>query len=226
MIRHRSGFTRALFLGSLAAALSCHAQAVHKCVKGGAFSYQSTPRDGASVPAPVTALTTAAAAAPGRAGAGGLPWEGMREGMSPEDVRRLVAGLEALVPNGKSESLMQRRGANVAGLEFVAQYGFDNLKGLKSVHLDRVGDGKGLLVESSSNASNLAGFEKLTKLLRSKYGPESNSRLKTKETGFPGLSASSEWSMDGAKVFVSVSPVTAETSTLHTGMVFGAGSKP
>ncbi len=212
------------------AALSCHAQAVHKCVKGGSTSYQSTPCDGAALAAPVAARVnasvTAPVAAPVRTGSGGLPWDGMRPGMSPEDVRRLVSGLEAPVANGRGESLMQKRGTNVAGLEFVAQYGFDNLKGLKSVHLDRVGEGKVLDLESSSNASNLAAFEKLTKFLRGKYGPESNSSLKTKETGFPGLSARSEWSVDGARLFVSVSPITAETSMFSMGMVFGAGSRP
>jgi hypothetical protein len=213
----RPGIGTAFALCALMAASACNAQAVYKCVQGGNTSYQSTPCDGATVSAPVTV--------PIRTSSGSLPWEGLRQGMSPEDVKRLVPGLVAPVNNGRSESLIQGREARVAGFDFAVQYAFDDAKGLKSVHLERVGDGKVLDLELSSNTGNLAAFDKLTQFLRSKYGPESSRRLKTRDTGFPGLSASSEWQADGGRLFVAVIPVTAETSMLNMGITFAAGRR-
>ena len=213
----RSGVKAAFFLCSLTAALGCQAQAVHKCVKGGSTTYQSTPCDGAAVSAPVAATIPPSS--------GGLPWEGLRPGMSLEDVKRLVPDLESSMGDGKNQSAVRKREVKVAGFSFAARYAFERDKGLKSVLFEHVGDEKVMDLELSRNANNLAAFEKLTQFLRGKYGAEATRELKTKETGFPGLSATSEWMVDGGRLFVVVLPVTAETSMLNVGMQYGAGGR-
>jgi len=213
----RPGVRAALALCGLMAALASPAQSVYKCVKGGSISYQSSPCEGAAVSAQV--------ATPIQTGAGGLPWEGLRQGMSPEDLKRLVPDLGAPTGESRIQSLTRKREARVAGLDFAVQYAFDGDRGLKSVLFERVGDGKVLDLQLSSNTGNLAAFERLTQFLGRKYGQPSTSELKTKETGFPGLSATSEWMVEGGKLFVAVIPVTAETSMLNMGLIFRPGTK-
>ena len=55
-------------------------QPIYKCVKGGKTSFQESPCEGSSaVPTSVRSITA------------GLPWEGVRLGMSVDDVKRIAA---------------------------------------------------------------------------------------------------------------------------------------
>lgn len=200
----------------LSACLGCFAQAVlaqqvYKCTKGAQTSYQSTPCSGTS-----TSVSSAPAGAP----AGGLPWEGLRPGMSLEEVRRITSAAPA-PPNG-SLLVLRKQGVFIAGMSFVADYTFDEFRRLLSVRLAAPAEQSVGLLRMSSNDKNLAIYAKLTAFFHSKYGAETSSSMKNKDTGFPGLAAGTEWSVDGGMLYVDISPVTAETSMLLIGMKFGA----
>lgn len=63
---------------------TAQAQEVYKCVKNGKTSFQSTPCEGSS-----------GSAVPSRAATDGLPWENIRLGMSADEVKRIVGGVQA-----------------------------------------------------------------------------------------------------------------------------------
>lgn len=158
-----------------------------------------------------------------RAAAGGLPWEGLRPGMSADDVKRTVAGTRAegdRLANG-AQLRLRKQGVIVAGIAFDATYYFDRDEHLSSVVVEKAGETTIGLLNINANDANLADYEKLTSFFRTKYGAETSSTKKSKETGFPGLSASSDWSAEGGKVFVSISPLTATTSMLSLGYQLG-----
>lgn len=186
----------------LTSALSLHAQQVYKCTKAGKTEFQQVPCDGAEVikiaaPAPVM---------------GGLPWDGLQPGMSSQEVRRVVPGAQ---PEG--ERRLRKPGIVVGGVRFDAEYHFDAQGRLQSVFADKSDAIKLGVLDLNGNEANQIDFEKLVIAFRSKYGAEVGRSLKSKETGFPGLSASADWSVAGTKIFISVSPVTATTSMLRIG---------
>ncbi len=201
----------------LFAAVICpqtQAQQVYKCVKDGKTAFQGNPCEAGS---------TSTSTPQPRAAAGGLPWEGLRPGMSADDVKRTVAGARAegdRLANG-AQLRLRKQGVIVAGIAFDATYYFDRDERLSSVVVEKVGETTIGLLNINANDANLADYEKLTSFFRTKYGAATSSTKKSKETGFPGLSASSDWSAEGGKVFVSISPLTATTSMLSLGYQLG-----
>jgi hypothetical protein len=202
----------AAVISILLAIASCppaQAQQVYKCVKDGKTSFQATPCDGGST----------STAQPRPATGGGLPWDGIRLGMSADDVKRTIAGVRAegdAVASG-DQLRLRKQGVIIAGIPFDATYSFDRAGRLSSVYVEKTGDVRIGLLNINANDANLADYGKLTSYFRTKYGAETSSTMKNKETGFPGLSAGSYWSVEGARVFVSVSPLTATTSMLSLG---------
>lgn len=206
----RSACAAALSFGLLLASMPASAQSVHKCVKNGVTSFQDSPCDGAA------AVQKASLAPASR----GLPWDGLRPGMTVAEVKRAVAGVreEERRAGRGSDVRLRKSGIVIGGVALDAAYYFDQDDRLASVIAEKATDAKPGALTLTENATNLADFEKLNAAFRSRYGAETNRELKSKETtGFPGLSASSSWSTDGVKVFVSVSPVTATTSMLSVG---------
>jgi hypothetical protein len=199
-------FQIAAVLVTVFAIMGCptaQAQEVYKCVKNGKTSFQSAPCEGGSI-----------SSLQARAATGGLPWEGLRFGMSADEVTRIVGGAQA--EGGGTKVRLSKQDVKIVGIAFNATYSFDRDKGLSSVFLEKVGD-KVLSLDINANDANLADYEKLRSFFRTKYGAETSSAIKSKATGFPGLSAHSYWSAEGGEVFVSISPVTGETSMMSLG---------
>lgn len=179
---------------------------VFKCVKNGVTSYQSEPCEKGS-----------SSASELRVGPGGLPWEGIRADMSAQEIGRVVSAVPAeggRAANGAVLTL-RKTGVKMAGLSFTATYYFLNNGRLDSVHVERVAENERAVLDSASNKVNLADYKRLATLFRNKYGTEAGSTLESPDTGFPGLSASTDWSLpEGGKVSLSIVPLTATTSTL------------
>jgi hypothetical protein len=186
----------------LMAALWAHAQQVYKCTKDGKTSFQQVPCEGADITKMAVPKPTG----------GGLPWDGLRPGMAQDEFRRAVAGTQ---PEG--DRLFRKQGLVIAGVSFDAEYHFDGQGRLQFVFADKSDGAKFGLLNLNGNDANQADFEKLTAVFRAKYGSEASKSLKNRDTGFPGLSASADWSVDGIRIFISVSPVTATTSMLRLG---------
>jgi hypothetical protein len=213
---HRLSRTIVFLTCSLTAALPVHAQPVYKCTKAGKTIFQQVPCEGADIarinaPAPAPVPVPAPVPAPAPA-SGGLPWDGLHSGMSSQDVLRIAAGAQ---PEG--ERLLRRQGIVVAGVRFDAEYHFDAQGRLQAVFADKADGTQVGVLNLNGNEANQSDFERLATAFRAKYGTETGRSLKSKETGFPGLSASADWSADGAKIFISASPVTATTSMLRIG---------
>ncbi len=111
---------------------------------------------------------------------------------------------------------LKKQGVKIVGIAFNVTYFFEREKGLTSVFLEKIGSEVPSL-DINANDMNLAHYEKLRLFFRSKYGAETSSTIKNKATGFPGLSAGSNWAAAGGEVFVSIIPVTAETSMMTLG---------
>jgi hypothetical protein len=196
-----------LILFTTMGGLSVQAQQVYKCVKNGKTSFQNVPCEEGSA----STVQSSKPASPSGAAAGGLPWEGLRLGMSVDEVKRAVSGTRE---EEAGTRLRLQKQVTVAGIAFDVTYSFDAQgKQLVEVHAQKV-DGA---TEMSANDANLADYEKLKPLFRAKYGTEASSTMKNKETGFPGLAADSRWSAESGRVFVAISPVTATTSNLFLG---------
>lgn len=175
-------------------------------MKGGQVSFQGTPCDSGHV---ATTLQT-------RATTGGLPWEGLRHGMLPEEVKRIASAAEA--PGGATRNL-RKSGVVVVGIQFNAVYHFNISGQLESVILEKPGDFNMGLLRLDGNEANLKAYEKVVSFFRNKYGEEANHSLKSKDTGFPGLSAKPEWKISEGTIFVSIVPITADTSMLSLGLL-------
>lgn len=193
-----------------AAAPAALAQQVYKCVKAGQTSYQSAPCEAGS-----NATSTQV-----RAQADGLPWDGLRRGMSPEQVKRITDAEDE--SGGGPVPLLRKRDLTLAGMPFIATYQFDTARQLVSVTADRQGEqGTGHL-QVSGNEVNLPAYTRLTALVRSRYGAEASSALQTRDTGFRGLAARADWSVDGGRCFVNITPISATTSSLSIGLLMAA----
>lgn len=180
-------------------AAEAHAQ-VYKCVKAGKTQYQDSPCDPSSTVAKVVAS----------AGSSQMIWTGLKQGMTVDEVRQNVrnakAGAEDRLFNGARE-LLRVEGVNVAGIAFNAGFFFQagrfaqvNLSGPAMV----------------GNKENLGNFDRVVADFRAKYGQESRNKVSNERFG---LSADAEWLKEGGRVWVSVIPVTADTSMLNRGYV-------
>lgn len=209
---HIAAFVLVVFV-----ALICpqtRAQQVYKCVKEGKTTFQANPCDAGS---------TSTSMRQPRVTGGGLPWEGLRPDMSADYVKRIVAGVSAEgdhLANG-AQLRLRKHGVVVAGIVFDATYYFARNERLSSVLAEKVGETTIGPLNINANDANLADYEKLILFFRTKYGAETSSTKNSNETGFPGLSASSDWSVEGGKVFVSITPLTATTSMLSFGYRLG-----
>lgn len=194
----------ALAAASLAAfASSAFSQPVYKCVKDGKTTFQESPCDGSNViQSKVAGIATR------------LPWEGIRDGMSRDEVKRITAIQDP--PGQGATGKLHKKGVMISGVAFIVEYTFDG-NGRWTSMLAQPEQGSTDALHMNGNDANLATYEKVATFLRGKYGAEKNRSLKNKDTGFPGLSASSDWVVGGGKLFVAVIPVTATTSSLHLG---------
>jgi hypothetical protein len=190
------------FVSILFLAIGClptQAQQVYRCVKDGKTSFQGTPCEAGS--------TSALQSGPQ------LPWEGLRPNMSAGDVRCMVA--DVLTGTQSAGVRLHKQGIVIAGIPFNAEYFFDCDGRLESVQVTKVGEinGEGLK-NVSANSENLADYEKLARLMRTKYGTRISS---TVENGVPGasrLAVDTQWAAQGGKVSISITPRTATTSVL------------
>lgn len=189
------------------AALPAQAQ-VYKCVKNGATSYQARPCDEDSSSA--TALNISI---------GGMPWEGIRAGLTPEEVGRAVGAVRADgAPLASGAKLaLKKPGIQIADMAFTAHYYFVDNKQLALVSLERVRVNESGTPETPPNDVNLADYKKLVASFRAKYGSDSGSAMKNAVAGVNGLSANTEWAVSGGTVFVNITPLTLATSVLKCG---------
>lgn len=187
----------------LAIAPTAISQPIYKCVKAGKTSFQESPCEGSNaIPTSVRSLTAR------------LPWEGVRLGMSVDDVKRITAIQDK--PEKDAQARLRKRGVMISGIPFDATFEFDSSGKFVSA-IAHPAQGTSDTLHINDNDVNFADYQKLVSFLRSKYGAETSEPLKNKDTGFPGLSAGAHWVVDGGRVFVTIIPVTATTSTLHLG---------
>lgn len=197
----------ALAAASIAAFASpAFSQSVYKCVKDGKTTFQESPCDGSNVIQSKVAGTAAR-----------LPWEGIRDGMTRDEVKRIAAIQNP--PGQGAKGKLRKKGVVISGVAFIVDYTFDANERWVSM-LAQPEQGSSDALHMDGNDANFSAYEKVAAYLRGKYGTERNRSLKNKDTGFPGLSASSDWVVGGGKLFVTVIPVTATTSSLHLGYQF------
>lgn len=146
------------------------------------------------------------------AAAGGLPWSGLKLGMSREQISRTLPGVN-LVSDG-ADGLNMANGASIAGFKFhEAGYAFSGGALYKIT----------LVSEYFDNALVAKGFEKISALFNQQYGASHEERKF--ERKWSGLFGSWTWrGPNGGEVYLSVSPVTADSSMLLTGYK-SAGSR-
>jgi hypothetical protein len=133
-------------------------------------------------------------------------WEGVKEGMSVSEVRRIFINATSS-DGGKlvtgAEELLRVNRYQFAGADFVVRFFFLDRK-LTQVQLARD--------EWAANADNRKVFDEISTQLRAKYGREKSRTVSQRSSG---LSADAEWSAPGrVGVKVSVVPVTQATSML------------
>ncbi|MDR0275993.1 MAG: hypothetical protein LBI48_11775 [Burkholderiaceae bacterium] len=192
--------------------LPVQAQHVYKCVKNGKTSFQGAPCEAGSV----VALQPNASRSQ-------LPWEGLRPGMSVGDVRRMVADV---VTESKGTGVrLRKQGITIAGIAFNAAYDFDGDERLESVQVTKVGE---INNENSKNVStndaNLADYEKLVALMRTKYGAKISSTIENGAPGSSRLAIDMQWAAENGRVSLSITPRTATTSILS--FEYRPGSSP
>lgn len=186
-----------------AAAAPAPGDPVYKCTKNGRTSFQEKPCDGTVAVRPKPAAAVAR-----------LLWESLRGGMTRDEVVR-VAGLGDAARKDPQAPLLQRN-VTIAGIAFDATYSFDTGGHFASVIAQPAEHTVGSL-HMNDNAANLADYRKVVSLLRARYGAPVSEDLKNEDTGFPGLSADTDWQVDGGRLFVALIPITATTSSLHLG---------
>lgn len=173
---------------------------LYKCVNNGATSYQEAPCDRSS---------TASKVVSSRSGAGSAwPWSGLKFGASIEEVQKNIPGVKkeqgSHLHDG-SKALLRKQDVVVAGINFDASYFFKDGK-LTQVNLTGQ--------DMANNEVTLRNFEKLLSEFRAKFGPEKNRNVKNERWG---ISGEASWSVGSDKLWVSISPVTGDTSLLSFG---------
>ncbi|WP_374349900.1 DUF4124 domain-containing protein [Chitinimonas sp.] len=182
----------------LALCTSASAQ-VYQCTKNGSVSFQEAPCEKDS-----TAKTLAIR----NSGSSGIFTAGLKTGMSIDEVKSKVAGTQAINSDRLFNGSVGKLGinpVNMAGGTFSAKFFF---LGDRFFQVN-------LSSDMTRNAENLKLFDKLCAELRSVYGPESSHKVDNKPTM---LSADAEWSTASYWAFVSITPVTADTSLLTLGL--------
>ena len=186
-----------ILLAILISGLTPVAQAqIYQCTEGGKVSFTDTPCAATGV------VSKTIAAPPGRAGR--LPWDGLAQGLSVDEVRKRMPEAQALqgsqLSNGARALL--GRSATIAGLSLEARYYFLDGK-LVQVNANAP--------ESSDNDETREQFERLLSAFRSFYGEPQSSDIRHPPSGLTGRVA---WAQ-GA--WISIMPVSADTSTLLSG---------
>lgn len=178
---------------------SANAQ-IYKCIKDRKTTVQGTPCDRKS---------NASRAIGGYASVGSAwPWEGLKYGMSLDEVQRNVPGTTQVMGShlyDGAKELLKKTGVTVAGITFEASYFFKDGR-LSQVNVnDRT---------MNKNEVTLPNFERLLSELRARFGNEREKNVKNESWG---ISGEASWSVGGDKLWVSITPITADTSTLNFG---------
>lgn len=184
---------------TLLVATSANAQ-MYKCIKDGKTTYQGSPCDSRSTASKASANVVRANAK--------WPWEGLKFGMSVEEVQRNSPGARQVAGSHLSsgaKALLNKPGVMVAGIAFEATYYFRDGK-FAQVNVDDPA--------MNANEVTLRNFDKLLSELRVAYGQEEERKI-NKESW--GVSGEARWSVGGDKLWVSISPITADTSRLNFG---------
>lgn len=187
---------------SLLASVTADAQ-LYQCTTGGRTSFQDRPCDKASVSRSI-ALQPAARSPQ-------AIFAALRQGMSVDEVRRAVPGvrpgnLDRLATGAVAQ--LQIPQVNHAGSPFTVGLFFLGDRLSRVNFSGRMG---------LDNQDNLNTFDRIVADFRSAYGQE-NARTVANRGG---LSANAEWQMPRGKVWVSIIPITADTSLLNFGFVPG-----
>ena len=168
---------------------------VHKCQTSGKTTYQATPCDGE-----VVAKKVIESKAPV-----GLPWAGLKAGMTTEEVQRTLVGMK--LEKYRDKDLLTK-GISIAG--HLYEEGHFSFKDEKFVQFHAT-SGFGSSGLGLANAQTKSIFEKTVDDLRRQLGSEASLTI----TENPRmLSADAEWRINGGRVNVGISPITALTSQL------------
>lgn len=185
----------------LALLITAPAQAdIYKCLKNGTTSYQAAPCDHAS---------TASRVVGGKSGAvSAWPWSGLKYGASIEEVKGNIPGVKQEKGSHLYDgaiAMLRKQGVIVAGINFDASYFFKDGK-FTQVNL--------AYQDMTNNEITLRNFEKLSSELRAKFGPEERRNVKNERWGISGKAS---WLVGSDKLWVSISPITGDTSLLTFG---------
>lgn len=189
---------RLLILALLAAS---SAQAgVFRCEKDGKASYQDSPCDASSTSSSVVVEDAASRSK--------LPWEGLRHGMSMEDVQRNMRGTTKVSGSHLADGALERlrkEDIRLAGFTFEASYFFhDDAFTQVNVNDNEVMD----------NEAIRSKFDKVSAALSAKYGQATNQDVRSETWG---LSGKANWFVGGDELWLTIVPVTADTSMLTFG---------
>lgn len=190
-------------LWTLTLALPGIAQAqVYRCEVGGKVEYQQHPCADAARQS--SKLMAAPASKPEL-------WTAvLTQGMTPEQVRQAVPqarpGGNDSLKNG-ARQLLRMEPTTVAGLDFDAKFFFLNDKFL------RVNFSGPMNVD---NEVNLRAFDKIAEIFQSRYGAPANRKVSNARHG---LSARAEWNLRQGEVWMIISPVSANTSSINFGFL-------
>jgi hypothetical protein len=136
-------------------------------------------------------------------------WPSAKYGMSVPEVMKAVPEAKPsphgskLVTGAREELRIER--VPLAGRSFVAELYFSQGQ-LVQVLLS--------LPEWGSNNQNTAAFKDLVKAFSAQYGQNFSQSINAAGSG---LSANAEWRSSGENIFISIAPVTQDTSMLNVG---------
>jgi hypothetical protein len=133
--------------------------------------------------------------------------------MSVDNVQRNVSGANQVSGTGTrlhdgARELLNRKGIVVAGMPFEASYFFKDGK-LSQVNVNDPA--------MNGNQNTLRNFEKLVSELRARFGNEEKRSVKNEKSGLSGEAA---WSVGRDKLWVNITPITADTAQLNFGYNF------
>lgn len=173
---------------------------IYKCVKNGMISYQDFPCAPASRASRVAVDSSDAGPA--------WPWTGIKFGASVQDVQRNIPGVQQAMGShlyDGSKALLKKQGVTIAGIIFEASYFFKDGKFTQVNLVDP---------DMNDNEVTHNNFERLSSELRSQFGPELKRNVKNERWGTSGEAS---WPVGNGRVWVSILPVTADTSQLSLG---------
>lgn len=177
---------------------------VYKCVKGGQMAIQDFPCESGS--------TTARTIATQGDNPGWINWSLLKSGLSVAEVRRKIPNLEegsrGRLVDGAA-GMLRAEGVSMDGVLLDAELYFLAGRFLRINYATP-------MTAAMDNDVSLRNFEKLSATYRAKYGQESKRDVAQKSWG---ISADAEWRTERGRVYVSLSPLTGNTSRLLTGFV-------